>query len=588
MRLGKTLTTKAIAVVALPCLMQVALVMSYGSILHRLEDVFAYQSDSRAVTGHLNWIGFVLASGLLILNEPKSSAGNDNKLKDYQSAALKSVGELATILQGDESQQKRLEEMKAVSEKLLSAEPDTEKRNTLLNTNFANIRHEIIAAQKSKFRVSQADLPQLRGAASWLINALAIFSVGTGVFLIVFFQRNVVKRLKVIDDNSVRFARGESLMAPDRGEDEIANLDRGFHDMAKAVDEAARKERAIIKNATAVICSLSAGGEFLQVNPACLSVFGYSEERLKAMLIRDIVTDEFKETVNQIVIDACAAPAAVEFENQIVKPNGKIVDILWSAQWSQSEKALFCVAQDITEKKKVEQLKQEIVQMVSHDLRSPIMAITASIYLLKMGTVPEGMEKHLNNAQVSIDRMKTLVDDLLDIEKIKSGMLEIEQKNVDLSEVFEEVVLSLSPWAKTVGVELEAADDQPIAFIDHDRIVQVLVNLVANALKFSPSGGKILLEAEQGEREISVTVSDEGPGIPADLQPVLFERFTQAKSGSGGAKGGSGLGLAICKSLVELHGGRIWAQSRQPKGTTIVLTLPKEKTTKAGDEPRNN
>jgi PAS domain S-box-containing protein len=580
MRLKMNLTTKAIFFVAVPCAIQIVLLLWYSAQYQRLESVLANESNGKTVTGYLNWIGYVLASSLLISPGPQP-AQQSPKMEEYKHAAQKSVGELADLLRGNSEQASAVAELNGVCQKLFdTASQDTAGRLALVTEKFSNLRHQIIALQKSKFRVQTTDLPELRQQQGYLIGALAAISVGTGIFLIVLFQGNVVKRLNVIEDNSSKFSKGEKLNQPVEGNDEIAYLDRSFHLMADLVEDAAIKERAIIKNATAVICSLSPQGEFLQVNPACRKVFGMKEEQLKSMVLRDIVADEYKATIGGILADACSAHSAVEFENQIVKPDGAVVDILWSAQWSESEQALFCVAQDISEKKRIEELKKEIVQMVSHDLRSPLMAITAAIFLIrngKGGEVPPAMEKHLTTAQVSVDRMKTLVDDLLDIEKIKSGKLEINQVDVDLAEVFEEVVLSLSPWAKSVGVSLESTGEPPVAFVDHDRIVQVLVNLVANALKFSPQGGTIRLESLENEEEISVFVLDEGPGIPADLLPVLFERFTQAKASGANAKGGSGLGLAICKSLVELHGGKIWAEAPKNGGTRIVFTLPKAK-----------
>ncbi len=580
MRPKANLTTKAIFFVAVPCVIQLALLLVYSAQYQRLESVLANESNGKTVTGYLNWIGYVLASSLLI-SPGSQPASQSEKMEEYKQAAQKSVGELAELLHSNSEQASAVSELSGVCQKLFdTASHDTAGRLPLVTEKFSNLRHQIIALQKSKFRVQATDLPELRQQVGYLIGALAAISVGTGIFLIILFQGNVVKRLHVIEDNSTKFSKGEKLNQPVEGNDEIAYLDRSFHVMANLVEDAATKERAIIKNATAVICSLSPQGEFLQVNPACRKVLGMKEEQLKSMVLRDIVADEYKATIGGILADACSAHSAVEFENQIVKPDGAVVDILWSAQWSESEQALFCVAQDISEKKRIEELKKEIVQMVSHDLRSPLMAITAAIFLIrngKGGEVPPAMEKHLTTAQVSVDRMKTLVDDLLDIEKIKSGKLEINQVDVDLAEVFEEVVLSLSPWAKSVGVVLESIGEPPVAFVDHDRIVQVLVNLVANALKFSPQGGTISLESIENEKEISVFVLDEGPGIPADLLPVLFERFTQAKASGANVKGGSGLGLAICKSLVELHGGRIWAEAPETGGTRIVFTLPKAK-----------
>lgn len=573
------LTTKAIIVVVIPCVLQLALLAGYSSLFQRLEKILENESNAKTVSARINWIGFVFAYSLLILSTAKDGPEKVRSLADLEVMSKNSLSELAALLAGSKEQERVIPKLKDVSQRIFAPGTNANGDGTsLIREQFSNARHDILAIQKSKFRVQATDLPVLRKSVGYLIGGLALVSVGTGIFLIFLFQRNVVKRLHVIEENSERFSSGKELKPPVAGDDEIALLDRGFHQMAERVEESARKERAIIKNATAVICSLSTNGEFIQVNPACRKILGYDEVRLKTMILSDLLAAEYRADIGRILKEASDSSTAVEFENKIVKPDGQIVDILWSAQWSPAEQALFCIAQDVTEKNRIEELKKEIVSMVSHDLRSPIMAITSAIYLMRNGKdvqLTPTMEKHLTTAQVSADRMKTLVDDLLDIEKIKSGKLEIDQQNVDLAEVFDEVVLSLSPRAKTVDVSLEVEGEPPVAYIDHDRIVQVIVNLVANALKFSPAGSTIRLEGTLSEKGVSVFVQDEGPGIPPDLLPVLFERFTQAKAGGAAAKGGSGLGLAICKSLVELHGGSIWAEAPQTGGTRIVFTLPK-------------
>lgn len=573
------LTAKAIIVVVIPCAIQLALLAGYASLFQRLEKVLENESKSKTVTARMNWIGFVFAYSLLMYSSSRNADEKPSLMADLKSKSETSINELAELLTGSEEQERVIKTLRAVCEQIFALRTRRdEDRTDLITKDFSTARHDIIAIQKSKFRALSTDLPALRKSVGYLIGGLAIVSVGTGLLLIILFQRNVVKRLQVIEDNSARFSQGKQLNPPAQGDDEIAVLDRGFHQMAERVEESARKERAIIKNATAVICSLSTAGEFIQVNPACRKIFGYDEQRLRTMLLNDLLSPDYRENSGQILKEACDSPTAVEFENKIVKPDGQVVDILWSAQWSQPEQALFCIAQDVTEKNRIEELKKEIVSMVSHDLRSPLMAITSAIFLMRSGRGIEltpTLEKHLTTAQVSADRMKTLVDDLLDIEKIKSGKLEIDQKNVDLFEVFDEVILSLTPWAKTVDVSFEIEGEPPVAFIDHDRIVQVVVNLVANALKFSPAGSTIRLAGIENSQGVSVSVQDEGPGIPKELQPVLFDRFTQAKASGSKGKGGSGLGLAICKSLVELHGGKIWAESPESGGSRIVFTVPK-------------
>jgi signal transduction histidine kinase len=240
---------------------------------------------------------------------------------------------------------------------------------------------------------------------------------------------------------------------------------------------------------------------------------------------------------------------------------------------------------------KAQQERQELISMLTHDLRAPLATITGFLELVHEGMVAKLNDRGEKLALVA-DRnaafMMRLIADLLDIEKARAGMLKIKKEKFAFSQLVDEMDGSLKDWAAELGVKLVLTPAAITLNGDRDMLKRVLFNLLSNAIKYSPRGSSVTLAAQQEGRLVQISVSDEGPGIAPDEQASIFDRFVQLSSGSdpdsypdsypGSAdrqkRGGSGLGLAICKAIVELHGGRIWVQSRLGQGSTFCFTLP--------------
>ena len=175
----------------------------------------------------------------------------------------------------------------------------------------------------------------------------------------------------------------------------------------------------------------------------------------------------------------------------------------------------------------------------------------------------------------------TLINDLLDIEKMKGGKLELSVSAVNIAEVFQQSLQSVSMMAAAKKIRLTVVPTNLFVDGDEGRLVQVVVNLLANAVKFTPENENISMSARDQGRMVEVSVRDSGRGIPEDQLSTIFDRFTQVKA-SDAKQGGSGLGLAICKALVELHGGKISVESRVGVGTSFSFTIPKAQVQQAG------
>jgi len=221
---------------------------------------------------------------------------------------------------------------------------------------------------------------------------------------------------------------------------------------------------------------------------------------------------------------------------------------------------------------------QEIVNMITHDMRSPLTVIQGCLAMLntrQLGTLNEKGNQLAPLAEKNCKRVMQLVNDLLDIEKIKSGMMPVDQSKFFVNELFEEVNESLAVWLQQLGIKLKITDSDAYVLADKDLATRVIFNLVSNAVNYSRRGDTITLSAEQVEDWVEVSVRDQGKGIAAKMQKAIFERFQQVEEqNSGSGHVGSGLGLTICKSIINLHGGEIWVDSKVGAGSNFLFTLP--------------
>ena len=235
------------------------------------------------------------------------------------------------------------------------------------------------------------------------------------------------------------------------------------------------------------------------------------------------------------------------------------------------------VFDDVTDAHEVDRMKTEFISTVSHELRTPLTSIKGSLSLLLDGSTPldEEVTDLLEVAKRNADRLVRLVNDILDISKIEAGRLELDLQPIAVARLCHDSVAGIDGFAKKVGVGVrtEVAADLPLVAGDQDRIVQVLTNLLSNALKFSPRGEQVLLRAERVVDSVRFEVRDRGPGIPTEFRSKLFTQFAQSDRLKRETEG-TGLGLAICRALVLKHSGEIWVESEPGKGASFFFTLP--------------
>jgi PAS domain S-box-containing protein len=241
---------------------------------------------------------------------------------------------------------------------------------------------------------------------------------------------------------------------------------------------------------------------------------------------------------------------------------------------------------DVTERLEVQRLKDEFTSLVSHELRTPLSSIRGALGLIAsgvMGDLSERGKRMVEIAASNSDRLVRLINDLLDMERMESGLATLQKRRTSTAPLVRQAVDGIRPMADEAGVGLEASPAEFPVVADPDRIVQALTNLLSNAIKFSPPKASVTVSVERSRDDVVIRVRDRGRGIPQDKLDSIFERFHQVDSSDSREKGGTGLGLAICRSIVEQHGGRIWAESTPGAGAVFSFTLPVSASAVEGD-----
>ena len=223
-------------------------------------------------------------------------------------------------------------------------------------------------------------------------------------------------------------------------------------------------------------------------------------------------------------------------------------------------------------------MRSEFVANVSHELRTPITSIKGFIETVLEDDVPEETRRRfLGIAKDEADRLETLIGDLLDLSRLESDTAPITREEIDLSEIARDIIEMLRPQAdkKEITPELRVPRDLPRVPAHRDMLGQALINLLENAIKYTQSGGRVWVEARRVAGDyVEISVADNGPGIPSEHLPRLFERFYRVDKARSRSEGGTGLGLSIVRHIVQRHGGSVRVESRLGKGSRFIVTLP--------------
>lgn len=346
------------------------------------------------------------------------------------------------------------------------------------------------------------------------------------------------------------------------------------HQISQVAKEQEAKLRAFVNTAADGILSVDDEGIIDLINPAAMRMFGYQGDTLQGKHINTLLPEEvfLREKIPM-------EGSLQEIEGR--RKDGSRFPLEISISRLQlGERDIYTgVFRDITERKKVQHMKNEFISVVSHELRTPLTAIRGSLGLLTGGVaggLSSDAQEMLHIAQRNSDRLLQLINDILDIEKIESGKRVFKFQPQPLLPLLEQALENNRAFAEQFRIKLNLAhkEEGVQVNVDSDAMMQVFANLLSNAVKFSPEGETVALAFHCVGNRIQISICDRGPGIPEEFKNRIFHKFSQADSSSTRKAGGTGLGLSISKAIVEQHGGSIGFTSREGGGTEFYFTLP--------------
>jgi PAS domain S-box-containing protein len=320
-------------------------------------------------------------------------------------------------------------------------------------------------------------------------------------------------------------------------------------------------------------------GRFLTVNHALCELLGYSEQELLASDIQSITHPE-DTLLDMVLVQRCLSGEIDRYrlEKRYIHKSGRTVWALLSValvRHSNGQPNYFVSQiQDTTEQREVERVKSEFISVVSHELRTPLTSIRGSVGLVlgaHGAVLPDSAKRFLEIASNNCERLMSLINDILDIEKIASGNMRFELQARVLADILRNAVQTAEGYGQRMNVrfELDAPASDVRIVVDEERLLQVLANLLSNAAKFSPAHGTVQVAVIRSQDQVRICVIDRGPGIPEDFRDRIFGKFCQADSSSTRSAGGTGLGLHISRQIVERMGGRIGFDTVLGSGTTF-------------------
>ncbi len=576
------LSTKALTLIALPLLMDLCLIGMLFFALQRADFQSAQLNNSRTLVAKTDRIGRLVSDVAILTFRKKFGVGFDSPLEklrnreiDEIQLELNSMQVLADKSPAKDSYIKAFDTArKAIirfnqsfdddSSGLLQAlkcvnqlTPEVSKLTDLLNQ-ASELETKTVESAVAREAQMRADIRNM-------ISLGFVLNVIVAVALTVAFNRGVSRRLSALMDNASRIAKGEKLRAPLLGSDEIAELDRVLRNTAAELTEARKKERFLVDNMPVAIASLREDGTIDLVNPEMEELFLCSSAELQDMQLDDLL----------IIKDDVDLESGKPIELKLRGNEEKSVEIVLKEF---GETRLIAMI-DITQRLAIQRLRRQFVAMVSHDLRTPLTSVQASLEMVFsgiFGEISEAGKRQMSLAERSVDRMVFLINDLLDLEKLESASFKLNQCLVDIDDVIRRTLETSAARVQQSNVSILYQSKSLHCWADGDRIIQVLTNLIDNALKFSQTGQTITITADADQKSVLVRVIDQGRGIPKDMQGQIFERFVQVSKEDKNKQHGTGLGLAICKAIVHSHGGEIGVSSRHGQGSTFWFRLPIE------------
>lgn len=434
----------------------------------------------------------------------------------------------------------------------------------------------------------EQELTKLKRNLTLAFGSAFLIAVGLSIWL----ARSLTKPLSDMATAARQLAGGNySVRIQTSSRDEVgllaATLNHMTDELRSKIEELSEDRAQLLAMLTSMVegvMVLDYKGRILQVNPALERMFGVTRAETRGRPSLEV----FGHSELNALVSSVLATRTGQKDEIILTPSGRCLDVEASVAGGEqdNEACAVLVFHDITELRRLENIRKDFVANVSHELRTPLTSIKGYVEALLDGGKdnPETSVRFLEIILKQSDRLNLILEDLLQLSKIESGQLQFKKEPLHIGSVIERTIAMIKPLAekKQHRLRSQVAADLPLISGDEERLVQVLANLLDNAIKYTPEGGQITVTArrispsrtEAPRTSIELAVTDTGIGIPEQDRPRVFERFYRVDKARSRELGGTGLGLAIVRHIVEGHGGQVWVEGNMPTGSRFVVRLP--------------
>lgn len=517
---------------------------------------------------------------------------------DLNSFMERESGEPAETLRLRFLSQRFLSEADKLQSKLLSIEEPAIfilKTDTAIEKAGNDYKLELIKFsldQENRTNTAWSQELESRASLDRLVNGAILLNILIAVGVMLLFMRGIERRLAMVGENAKRLSEGKPLHNLVKGTDEVALLDKTFHQMADTLSEAQTKERHMLKllkvsekrlgnlinNLPFALITISSEGKIEAINPSAEKLFSCEPDRVTGLRINRLLPlifpqDHLRKAMPDMVARSARAP--LETEAEAIGGERVPVEVTVSEFESEEGPTFVATVNDISERMRLEAAKRDFYSMVSHDIRSPLTSVRASLDLVMQGATGELSDKTastLATARKSCERLLKIVNSLLEIDKLDSGVVELQMQKLDMPSLIEDAVTALKNVGLDRNIEILLDESKGTVLADADLLQRVIENLIGNAVKYSPDRGTVRVSAQINNQSVEVSVTDEGPGVPEHMRESIFERFKQVSTRD--RKRGFGLGLAICKAIIVQHAGKIGVENGDSGGSRFWFSLP--------------
>lgn len=440
---------------------------------------------------------------------------------------------------------------------------------------------------------------EIRSALNSMIYIDLLIGALSLVLILWFVSKKIIYPISTLANSAEQLHKGDLSVRLDplSVKDEFRSLYMLINDFAQSQQNstykfeqeiAAQTKRlsAIIDNVVDAIITIDSVGTIESFNRAATTIFGYSEAEVIGKNVKMLMPDPYQSEHDGYLSNhiKTGEKKIIGIGREVIgrRKNNKTFPMELAVSEISLDKAKHFVGivRDITERKRIEQMQKEFVSTVSHELRTPLTSISGSLGLVLggvTGELPEKAKELLKIANNNSERLIHLINDILDIEKMSAGKMQFDFTVVDIIPLIKQAIDSNRGYGEKLNVEFSfnsTVSEPLLVRVDEKRIEQVMSNLLSNAAKYSPTGDQVVITLTALEKEVRISVHDQGKGIPEEFRAKIFDKFSQADSSDTRQKGGTGLGLNITKAIVEQHQGQIDFNCEDGQGTTFNVLLP--------------